>query len=54
MTDETSRYSFRNFLPRCDQFNSPVTDSTQLEIENHGTVKLGNYIDDAWEIYLRA
>lgn len=43
-----------NSLPQCDQCSSPVTDSIEIEIENHGTVKLGNYIDDAWEISLRA
>jgi hypothetical protein len=35
-----------NSLPQCDQCSSPVTDS--IEIENHGRVKLGKYIDDSW------
>jgi hypothetical protein len=30
-------------LPRCDQCNSPVTDSIEVEIENHGRVKFGKY-----------
>ena len=29
-----------NSLPRCDQCNSPVTDYIEIEIENHGRVKL--------------
>ena len=37
-----------NSLPRCDQCNSPVTDSVEIEIENHGRVKLGKYIDGSW------
>jgi hypothetical protein len=37
-----------NSLPQCDQCNSPVTDSTEIEIENHGRVKLGKYIDGSW------
>jgi hypothetical protein len=37
-----------NSLPRCDQCNSPVTDSIEIEIENHGRVKLGKYIDGSW------
>jgi hypothetical protein len=37
-----------NSLPRCDQCNSPVTDSIEMEIENHGRVKLGKYVDGSW------
>ena len=39
-----------NSLPRCDQCNSPVTDSIEIEIEieNHGRVKLGKSIGDSW------
>jgi transposase-like protein len=37
-----------NSLPRCDQCNSPVTDSIEMEIENHGRVKMGKNIQDSW------
>jgi hypothetical protein len=37
-----------NSLPRCDQCNSPVTDSIEIEIENHGRVKLGKSIGGSW------
>jgi uncharacterized protein with PIN domain len=35
-------------LPRCNQCDSPVTDSIQVEIENHGRVKMGKNIQDLW------
>lgn len=35
-------------LPRCDQCNSPVTDSIQIEIEHHGRVKFGKNIEGSW------
>jgi Zn-finger protein len=35
-------------LSRCAQCNSPVTDSIQIEIENHGRVKLGKRVNDLW------
>ena len=35
-------------LPRCAQCSSPVTDSIQIEIENHGRVKFGRRIDGSW------
>jgi uncharacterized protein with PIN domain len=35
-------------LPRCDQCNFPVTDSIEIEIENHGRVKLGKNIGGSW------
>lgn len=35
-------------LPRCDKCNSPVTDSIQTEIENHGRVKFGKYVNSSW------
>ena len=35
-------------LPRCDQCNSPVTDSIEIEIENHVRVKLGKGIGGLW------
>jgi hypothetical protein len=35
-------------LPQCDRCNSPVTDSIELETENHGKVKLGKYTSGSW------
>jgi hypothetical protein len=35
-------------LPRCDQCNSPVTDSIEVEIENHGRIKVGKYTSGSW------
>jgi hypothetical protein len=35
-------------LPRCTQCNSTVTDSIQIEIENHERVKFGKRINDSW------
>jgi hypothetical protein len=35
-------------LPRCFQCNSPVTDSIQMEIENHERIKFGKRIDGSW------
>ena len=43
-----------NSLPRCDRCSSPVAESIDIEIENHGTVKLGKSIDGSWEISVRA
>jgi hypothetical protein len=37
-----------NSLPRCKQCSSPVTDSIETEIENHGRVKMGKDIDGSW------
>jgi len=37
-----------NSLPRCNQCHSPVTDSIEVEIENHGRVKMGKNIQDSW------
>jgi hypothetical protein len=37
-----------NSLPRCEQCNSPVTDSIEVEIENHGRVKIGKNIRGSW------
>jgi hypothetical protein len=37
-----------NSLPRCNQCSSPVTDSVETEIENHGRVKMGKDIDGSW------
>jgi hypothetical protein len=35
-------------LHRCDQCNSPVTDSIEVEIENHGRVKFGKHVSGSW------
>jgi uncharacterized protein with PIN domain len=35
-------------LPRCGRCNSPITDSIEIEIENHGKVKLGKHISGFW------
>ena len=35
--------TMENSLPQCNQCSSPVTDSIEIEIENHGRVKLGKY-----------
>ena len=35
-------------LHRCTMCNSPVTDSIEIEIENHGKVKLGKYTSGSW------
>jgi Zn-finger protein len=37
-----------NSLPRCNQCNSPVTDSIEVEIENHGKIKLGKNVQGSW------
>ncbi|MGA7369418.1 MAG: hypothetical protein WBX01_09825 [Nitrososphaeraceae archaeon] len=35
-------------LTQCDRCNSPVTDSIEIEIENHGRVKFGKRTNDSW------
>lgn len=35
-------------LPQYNQCHSPVTDSIEIEIENHGRVKMGRNIQDLW------
>ena len=35
-------------LPRCEPCNSPVSDSIEVEIENHGKVKLGEHTSSYW------
>jgi hypothetical protein len=37
-----------NLLPQCAKCGSPVTDSIESEIEQHGKIKTGNYINDTW------
>jgi hypothetical protein len=33
---------------RCKRCNSPVTDSIEVQIENHERVKLGKYTSGSW------
>ncbi|MDQ3970346.1 MAG: hypothetical protein M3227_01510, partial [Thermoproteota archaeon] len=35
-------------LPECSKCGSPVTDSLETEIEQHGMVKTGHYTDGIW------
>lgn len=35
-------------LPECSKCGSPVTDSLETEIEQHGKVKKGHYTDGIW------
>ena len=35
-------------LPECSKCSSPVTDSLETEIEQHGKVKTGRYADGRW------
>lgn len=35
-------------LPECSKCGSPVTDSLETEIEQHGKVKTGHYTDGIW------
>jgi hypothetical protein len=35
-------------LPECSKCSSPVTDSLETEIEQHGKVKTGRYTDGIW------
>jgi hypothetical protein len=37
-----------NLLPQCAKCGSPVTDSIESEMEQHGKIKTGNYINGAW------
>ena len=37
-----------NSLHRCTMCSSPVTDSIEIEIENHERVKLGKCVDGSW------
>ncbi len=37
-----------NSLPQCEKCSSPVTDSIEIEIKNHGRVKLGKYTRGSW------
>jgi hypothetical protein len=35
-------------IPQCIKCNSPVTDSVEVQIEQHEKIKLGHYIDNVW------
>jgi hypothetical protein len=37
-----------NLLPQCIKCGSPVTDSLEDEIEQHGKIKAGSYIKGVW------
>ena len=37
-----------NLLPQCTKCGSPVTDSIESEIEQHGKIKTGNHINGKW------
>jgi hypothetical protein len=37
-----------NSLPQCAKCGSHVTDSIESEIEQHGKIKTGNYINGEW------
>ena len=37
-----------NLLPQCARCGSPVTDSIESEIEQHGKIKTGSYISGEW------
>ena len=37
-----------NLLPQCIKCGAPVTDSLEDEIEQHGKIKAGSYINGVW------
>ena len=37
-----------NLLPQCTKCGSPVTDSIEDQIEQHGKIKTGNYVNGKW------
>ena len=37
-----------NLLPQCTKCGSSVTDSIEYEIEQHGKIKTGSYINGKW------
>jgi hypothetical protein len=37
-----------NLPPQCAKCSSPITDSIESEIEQHGKIKTGNYINGIW------
>ena len=41
-------YIMTKLLPECSKCSSPVTDSLETEIEQHGKVKTGRYADGIW------
>jgi ribosomal protein L37AE/L43A len=41
-------YIMIKLLPECSKCGSPVTDSLETEIEQHGKVKTSRYTDGIW------
>jgi hypothetical protein len=41
-------YIMIKLLPECSKCRSPITDSLETEIEQHGKVKTGRYTDGIW------
>ena len=41
-------YIMTKLLPECSKCGSPVTDSLQTEIEQHGKAKTGRYANGIW------
>ena len=37
-----------NLLPQCTKCRLPVTDTIVSEVEQHGKIKSGNYINGVW------
>jgi hypothetical protein len=37
-----------NLLPQCTKYGSSVTDCIESEIEQHGKIKTGSYINGEW------
>lgn len=37
-----------NLVPQCAKCGSPVSDLAEPEIQEHGEVKPGHYIDSIW------
>ena len=35
-------------LPECSKCSSPVTDSLEVEIEQHGKIRTGSYANGRW------
>ena len=40
-----------NLVPQCAKCGSPVSDLVEPEIQEHGEVKPGHYIDSIWICY---
>jgi len=37
-----------NLVPTCAECGSPVTDSLDAEVEEHGQLKRGKYVNSVW------